>query len=53
MGSDGLAGALLDALPDPTAVLDHSGDILAVNRAWQMFAVVWTTAAGPGPPGWA
>lgn len=39
MGSDGLARALLDALSDPTAVLDHSGDILAVNRAWQMFAV--------------
>jgi diguanylate cyclase (GGDEF)-like protein len=39
MGSDGLARALLDALPDSTAVLDHSGDILAVNRAWQMFAV--------------
>ena len=39
MGSDGLARALLDALPDPTAVLDHSADILAVNRAWQMFAV--------------
>lgn len=39
MGSDGLAHALLDALPDSTAVLDHSGDILAVNRAWRMFAV--------------
>lgn len=39
MGSDGLAGALLDALPDSTAVLDHSGGILAVNRAWRMFAV--------------
>ncbi len=39
MGSGGLAGALLDALPDSTAVLDHSGGILAVNRAWQMFAV--------------
>ena len=39
MGSDGLARALLDALPDSTAVLDHAGDIVAVNRAWQMFAV--------------
>jgi len=39
MGSDGLARALLDALPDSTAVLDHSGGILAVNRAWRMFAV--------------
>ncbi|HTT53134.1 MAG TPA: diguanylate cyclase [Streptosporangiaceae bacterium] len=39
MTSDGLARALLDALPDSTAVLDHSGDILAVNQAWQMFAL--------------
>ncbi|HEY9240536.1 MAG TPA: sensor domain-containing diguanylate cyclase [Streptosporangiaceae bacterium] len=39
MESDGLARALLDALPDSTAVLDHSGDILAVNQAWRMFAV--------------
>jgi diguanylate cyclase (GGDEF)-like protein len=39
MGSDGLARALLDALPDSTAVLDHSGGILAVNQAWRMFAV--------------
>jgi diguanylate cyclase (GGDEF)-like protein len=39
MVSDGLARALLDALPDSTAVLDHAGDILAVNQAWQMFAV--------------
>ena len=39
MTGDGLARALLDALPDSTAVLDHSGDILAVNQAWQMFAL--------------
>lgn len=39
MGSDGLARGLLDALPDSTAVLGHSGDILAVNQAWRMFAV--------------
>ena len=39
MGSDGLARGLLDALPDSTAVLGHSGDILAVNRSWRMFAV--------------
>jgi diguanylate cyclase (GGDEF)-like protein len=39
MVSDGLARALLDALPDSTAVLDHAGDILAVNQAWQMFGL--------------
>jgi diguanylate cyclase (GGDEF)-like protein len=37
--SDGLAGAVLDALPDATAVLDNSGSIVAVNRAWRMFAL--------------
>ena len=31
--------AVLDALPDATAVLDHSGLIVAVNHAWRMFAV--------------
>jgi diguanylate cyclase (GGDEF)-like protein len=30
---------VLDALPDATAVLDGSGAIVAVNRAWQMFSV--------------
>jgi diguanylate cyclase (GGDEF)-like protein len=34
-----LAAAVLDALPDATAVLDSSGTIIAVNRAWQLFAV--------------
>jgi diguanylate cyclase (GGDEF)-like protein len=29
----------LDALPDATAVLDQSGTIIAVNRAWRMFSV--------------
>jgi diguanylate cyclase (GGDEF)-like protein len=31
--------ALLDAMPDATAVLDENGVIVAVNRAWRMFAV--------------
>jgi diguanylate cyclase (GGDEF)-like protein len=39
MMSDALAGAVLDALPDATAVIDNSGSIVAVNRAWQMFAL--------------
>ena len=38
MMSDGLAGAVLDALPDATAVLDPAGTIMAVNHAWLMFA---------------
>ena len=39
MVTDGLAGAVLDALPDATAVLDNSGSIVAVNHAWRMFAL--------------
>ena len=35
----GFAAAVLDALPDATAVLDPFGTIVAVNRAWRMFAV--------------
>ncbi len=34
-----LAGAVLDALPDATAVLDVAGMIIAVNHAWRMFAL--------------
>jgi len=30
--------ALLDAMPDATAVLDAGGLVVAVNRAWRMFA---------------
>jgi diguanylate cyclase (GGDEF)-like protein len=33
------AVALLDALPDATAVLDRAGTIVAVNLAWRMFAL--------------
>lgn len=33
------ADALLDAMPDATAVLDEAGKILAVNKAWRMFAL--------------
>jgi diguanylate cyclase (GGDEF)-like protein len=39
MMSDGLAGAVMDALPDATAVVDPDGMMVAVNRAWLMFAV--------------
>jgi diguanylate cyclase (GGDEF)-like protein len=39
MVGDRLAAAVLDALPDATAVLDRSASILAVNRAWRMFAL--------------
>jgi diguanylate cyclase (GGDEF)-like protein len=35
----GFAGAVLDALPDATAILDSSGTIIAVNRVWLMFAL--------------
>ena len=34
----GFARAVLDALPDATAVLDSSGTIIAVNAAWRNFA---------------
>jgi diguanylate cyclase (GGDEF)-like protein len=30
--------AVLDALPDATAILDATGKIIAVNKAWRMFA---------------
>jgi diguanylate cyclase (GGDEF)-like protein len=36
---DRFAWEVLDALPDATAVLDKSGTIIAVNRAWRMFSV--------------
>ena len=36
---DMLAAAVLDALPDATAVLDQTGAIIAVNHAWRMFAL--------------
>src|ERR1700712_141316 len=31
--------SLLDALPDATAVVASDGTIIAVNRAWRMFAL--------------
>jgi diguanylate cyclase (GGDEF)-like protein len=34
-----LALAVLDALPDATAVLDSHGTIIGVSRAWQLLAV--------------
>lgn len=33
------AAAVLDALPDATAVLDIEGNIVAVNYAWRMFTL--------------
>jgi predicted signal transduction protein with EAL and GGDEF domain len=33
------SAGLLDALPDATAIVDASGAIVAVNRAWQMFTI--------------
>ncbi len=33
-----LAIAVLDALPDATAILNPAGTIIAVNRAWRMFS---------------
>jgi diguanylate cyclase (GGDEF)-like protein len=35
----GFADAVLDALPDATAVLDDTGTIVSVNKAWRMFTV--------------
>jgi hypothetical protein len=37
--SERLGRALLDALPDPTSLLDGQGRIVAVNQAWVRFAV--------------
>lgn len=34
-----LAAEVVEALPDITAVVDASGTIIAVNRAWRMFAL--------------
>jgi len=38
MGS-GLSTAVLDSLPDATAVVDQTGRIVSVNHAWRMFAM--------------
>lgn len=35
----GFAAAVLEVLPDATAILDQSGRIIAVNRVWRMFAL--------------
>jgi hypothetical protein len=37
--TDADLAALLDAIPDATAVLDTEGTIVAVNHAWRMFSV--------------
>ncbi len=36
---DSPMSALLDAMPDATAVLDREGTITAVNHAWRMFSL--------------
>ena len=38
VAADPITSALLDAMSDATAVLDPDGVIVAVNRAWRMFA---------------
>ena len=46
-----LAAAVLDALPDATAVIDMTGRIIAVNAAWTMFCLDNggdSAATGPG-----
>jgi PAS domain-containing protein len=35
----GFAAAVLDAIPDATAILDRQGRITAINRAWRMFTL--------------
>lgn len=35
----GLSDAVLDSLPDATAVVDTTGRVVAVNHAWRMFAL--------------
>ncbi len=35
----GLSTAVLDSLPDATAVVDETGRIVSVNHAWRMFAM--------------
>lgn len=37
--SAGLSTAVLDSLPDATAVVDKTGRIVSVNNAWRMFAM--------------
>ena len=44
---DALNQAVLDSLTAEVAVLDHAGDITAVNKAWRQFA---STAAGETAP---
>lgn len=43
--------AVLDAMPANVCVLDHSGDIIAVNRRWRQFREalpIVSSACGPG-----
>jgi nitrogen fixation/metabolism regulation signal transduction histidine kinase len=45
-GREFLAGAVLDNLPARVAIIDESGAIVAVNRAWHEFATPNGVAAG-------
>jgi PAS domain S-box-containing protein len=45
--NQGLAGALLDALPAHVALLDGEGRILAVNQAWRSFGAANGLQAPP------
>jgi len=39
LGRDPLLRGVMDALPQPVAVLDHAGVVIAINRSWEHFAL--------------
>src|SRR5215207_1774871 len=45
-GRESLVGAVLDNLPARVTIIDESGTIVAVNRAWREFAATNGVAAG-------
>jgi PAS domain S-box-containing protein len=48
---DALNQAVLDSLTAEVAVLDHAGEITAVNKAWRQFAQTAAGEASPISPG--